>query len=265
MGGELGEHRPTMGAPGVSGLGQHGQIAPRGHGGDPEALFDGRDADRSLVAQKLQDHPPPLGGHHWLLLITNVGHGHRFAHESRRACPSTRSAREGRGHAAVDVEDVAGALGRAGIRGECRTASAMSAMSAGRTLTPREVRPGPAPAERARPRARPGSSRYRAPTGCAATRPWPSRRYPASPGGEESFYDDLLSDLAQVPHHLAKGCSTGSPSGSRRGLGAWSGHAQRQPHAVVVHGQGTAVGRALPEPAGGAQHFDPFSTGDCDI
>ncbi|MGH2892068.1 MAG: glycosyl hydrolase 53 family protein, partial [Solirubrobacteraceae bacterium] len=32
-----------------------------------------------------------------------------------------------------------------------------------------------------------------------------STGYPANPGGQESFYNDALSILAQVPHHLAQG------------------------------------------------------------
>ena len=47
-----------------------------------------------------------------------------------------------------------------------------------------------------------------------------STGYPANPGGQESFYNDLLSDLAQVPHHPPRACSTGSPSGSREWAGS---------------------------------------------
>ena len=57
-----------------------------------------------------------------------------------------RSARVGRRDAAVDVQDVAGALARARVEAKCRTASAMSS---GRMLTPSVVRCGSAP--RARP------------------------------------------------------------------------------------------------------------------
>ena len=42
---------------------------------------------------------------------------------------------------------------------------------------------------------------------------------PATPGGQLSFYNDVLSILAQVPHHRAWDCSTGSRNGSR----AWAG------------------------------------------
>ena len=44
--------------------------------------------------------------------------------------------------------------------------------------------------------------------------------YPATPGGQLSFYNDMLSILAQVPNGLGMGCSTGSPNGSRGSAGS---------------------------------------------
>jgi arabinogalactan endo-1,4-beta-galactosidase len=47
--------------------------------------------------------------------------------------------------------------------------------------------------------------------------------YPDTPGGQVSFYNDLLSIIHEIPNHLAWGCSTGSPSGSP----AWAGSRAR--------------------------------------
>ena len=61
--------------------------------------------------------------------------------------------------------------------------------------------------------------------------------YPATPGGQLSFYNDLLSILAQVPDHRAhRVVLLGAGVDPGRRLGARCRHAERQPDAVLVYG-----------------------------
>ena len=90
--------------------------------------------------------------------------------------------------------------------------------------------------------------------------------YPANPGGQESFYNDLLSDLAQVPHHLAQGLFYWEPE--------WIPGVGWEPGAGTPNDNLTLfsfTGKALPSvglfqsPLAVCQHFDPWYTGACAI
>ncbi len=75
--------------------------------------------------------------------------------------------------------------------------------------------------------------------------------YPANPGGQESFYNDAAFDPGPGPAPPGPGpLLLGARVDPGGGVGARGGDAQRQPHAVLIHGQGAAVGGAVPEPAG---------------
>jgi arabinogalactan endo-1,4-beta-galactosidase len=93
-----------------------------------------------------------------------------------------------------------------------------------------------------------------------------STGYPASPGGQESFYNDALSILAQVPHHLAQGLFYWEPE--------WIPGVGWEPGAGTPNDNLTLfsfTGKALPSvglfqsPLTVCQHFDPWFTGACDI
>jgi arabinogalactan endo-1,4-beta-galactosidase len=90
--------------------------------------------------------------------------------------------------------------------------------------------------------------------------------YPANPGGQESFYNDLLSDLAQVPHHLAQGLFYWEPE--------WIPGVGWEPGAGTPNDNLTLfsfTGKALPSvglfqsPLAVCRHFDPWFTGACEI
>jgi arabinogalactan endo-1,4-beta-galactosidase len=90
--------------------------------------------------------------------------------------------------------------------------------------------------------------------------------YPANPGGQESFYNDLLSDLAQVPHHLAQGLFYWEPE--------WIPGVGWEPGAGTPNDNLTLfsfTGKALPSvglfqsPLAVCRHFDPWFTGACSI
>jgi arabinogalactan endo-1,4-beta-galactosidase len=90
--------------------------------------------------------------------------------------------------------------------------------------------------------------------------------YPANPGGQESFYNDALSILAQVPHHLAQGLFYWEPE--------WIPGVGWEPGAGTPNDDLTLfsfTGKALPSvglfqsPLTVCEHFDPWFTGGCDI
>jgi arabinogalactan endo-1,4-beta-galactosidase len=92
------------------------------------------------------------------------------------------------------------------------------------------------------------------------------RGYPANPGGQESFYNDALSILAQVPHHLALGLFYWEPE--------WIPGVGWEPGAGTPNDDLTLfsfTGKALPSvglfqsPLTVCEHFDPWFTGDCEI
>jgi arabinogalactan endo-1,4-beta-galactosidase len=93
-----------------------------------------------------------------------------------------------------------------------------------------------------------------------------STGYPANPGGQESFYNDALSILAQVPHHLAQGLFYWEPE--------WIPGVGWEPGAGTPNDNLTLfsfTGKALPSvglfqsPLTVCQHFDPWFTGACAI
>ena len=89
--------------------------------------------------------------------------------------------------------------------------------------------------------------------------------YPATPGGQLSFYNDLLSILAQVPNHLGdRPLLLGARVDPGRGLGARRRYAERQPDAVLVHRRGAAVGRAVRSPLSVCAEYAP-STLPCEV
>ncbi len=90
--------------------------------------------------------------------------------------------------------------------------------------------------------------------------------YPANPGGQESFYNDALSILAQVPHHLAQGLFYWEPE--------WIPGVGWEPGAGTPNDNLTLfsfTGKALPSvglfqsPLTVCEHFDPWFTGACAI
>jgi arabinogalactan endo-1,4-beta-galactosidase len=90
--------------------------------------------------------------------------------------------------------------------------------------------------------------------------------YPASPGGQESFYNDALSILAQVPAHRALGLFYWEPE--------WIPGVGWEPGAGTPNDNLTLfsfTGKALPSvglfqsPLAVCRHFDPWYTGDCEI
>ena len=93
------------------------------------------------------------------------------------------------------------------------------------------------------------------------------RGYPANPGGQESFYNDALSILAQVPHHLALGLFYWEPEWIP-GVGWEPGAGIGTPNDNLTLFSFT--GKALPSvglfqsPLAVCEHFDPWFTGDCE-
>jgi arabinogalactan endo-1,4-beta-galactosidase len=90
--------------------------------------------------------------------------------------------------------------------------------------------------------------------------------YPATPGGQESFYNDALSILAQVPGHRALGLFYWEPE--------WIPGVGWEPGAGTPNDNLTLfsfTGKALPSvglfqsPLAVCEHFDPWFTGDCEI
>jgi arabinogalactan endo-1,4-beta-galactosidase len=80
--------------------------------------------------------------------------------------------------------------------------------------------------------------------------------YPATPGGQLSFYNDLLSILSRAPNHLAIGLFYWEPEWDPgRGLGARRRYTERQPDAVLIHRRCVAIGRAVPEPTLGVRQI----------
>ncbi|HEY1569039.1 MAG TPA: glycosyl hydrolase 53 family protein, partial [Solirubrobacteraceae bacterium] len=87
-----------------------------------------------------------------------------------------------------------------------------------------------------------------------------------TPGGQESFYNDALSILSQVPHHLAQGLFYWEPE--------WIPGVGWEPGAGTPNDNLTLfsfTGKALPSvglfqsPLAVCQHVDPWFTGACDI
>ncbi len=69
MCGELGQYGSTVGAAGVSALGEEREVAASGHRRDVECLFYGADAHAPLVAKHLEDETPSLGRDHGPLSV----------------------------------------------------------------------------------------------------------------------------------------------------------------------------------------------------
>jgi arabinogalactan endo-1,4-beta-galactosidase len=90
--------------------------------------------------------------------------------------------------------------------------------------------------------------------------------YPATPGGQESFYNDALSILAQVPQHRALGLFYWEPEWIP-GVGWEPGSGSPNDNLTLF----SFTGKALPSvglfqsPLAVCQHFDPWFTGDCEI
>jgi arabinogalactan endo-1,4-beta-galactosidase len=93
-----------------------------------------------------------------------------------------------------------------------------------------------------------------------------STGYPATPGGQESFYNDALSILAAVPHHLAQGLFYWEPE--------WIPGVGWEPGAGTPNDNLTLfsfTGKALPSvglfqsPLTVCEHSDPWFTGACAI
>ena len=82
--------------------------------------------------------------------------------------------------------------------------------------------------------------------------------YPATPGGQLSFYNDLLSILAQVPDHRAIGMFYWEPEWIP-GVG-WEPGAGTPNDNLTLFSftrAGVAVGRTVPEPARGVRPLRP--------
>ena len=93
-----------------------------------------------------------------------------------------------------------------------------------------------------------------------------STGYPASPGGQEIFYNDALSILAQVPHHLAQGLFYWEPEWIP-GVGWEPGAGSPNDNLTLF----SFTGKALPSvglfqsPLAVCERSDPWFTGACDI
>ena len=89
-----------------------------------------------------------------------------------------------------------------------------------------------------------------------------STGYPASPGGQESFYNDALSILAQVPHHLAQGLFYWEPEWIP-GVGWEPGAGTPNDNLTLFSFTGKALPSVglFPEPAGGVRALRPVVHG----